>query len=104
MTEAIRSTPLVVAAPPPPPSRNVAIPKDQVDLNIEVYEKVFGKCIEAATRLLEERQMDYSTAQKVEVAKAIFDRFYQDQGIITQANIQSEKVVSSISRLFEGRR
>lgn len=79
MTQPIRSDPLVVAAPPPPPPKNVADSRGRVDVDIEAYEKIFAKCMDSAARILEEKKTAWGLDHRILVARAIFNRFYEDQ-------------------------
>lgn len=69
---------------------------DQEDANIKTYEKVFKKCMEAAGRIANEKQVD--------IAIAIFDRFYNDQSTMRQAALQMKSMMEVVSSLIGGRR
>lgn len=103
------STPLPVSSPTPPPPRSVAplgiLPpaaaKTQEDLNVEVYEKVFKKCLGAAARIV---GPDLSRQNQVTIAVAIFDRFYNDQTAMKAGAIQAKAMIDGMTQVLEGRR
>lgn len=74
-------------------------PKPDIEaLNIEAYERVFRKSIDAAERI--GRDKGYDADQVLEVARTIFDRFYTDQGVITQAEKSAQAVVKTVSSVL----
>lgn len=98
-----------VPAPPPQIFAPAPIPKkDQEDLNIEVYERVFVKCMDAAARIVSHRHRDEplpeSRDRQVHIAKALFDRFYEDQNAMKQGKQQAEAMMAGLSQVLEGRR
>lgn len=98
-----------VPAPPPQIFAPAPIPKkDQEDLNIEVYEKVFVKCMGAAARIIIHRHGDTPTEEskdrQVTIATAIFNRFYEDQNAMKQGKQQAEAMMAGLSQVLEGRR
>ena len=110
------SVPLPVCSPPPPPPRSVAPPgalapvavKTQEDLNVEVYESVFKKCMGAAARIIIARHgnsdNDASRLNQVAIAAAIFDRFYNDQSAQKAGAIQAKAMIEGMNSVLEGRR
>lgn len=107
------AVPPLPLAPEPTPEHvraGVRMPpiKDQVDLNIEVYKNVFRKCLIAAEALViddiecgpgaERRSMT------VDVAKAIFDRFYSDQAALSSGKLQAKAMIDGMTSVLEGRR
>lgn len=95
---------------PAPPSETAkkAPKKTQEDLNIEVYEKVFLKCMGAAARILTARHgsdpTDASKRNQVKIATAIFDRFYNDQTAMKAGQIQAKAMIEGMTQVLEGRR
>jgi len=89
------------ATPATPPPK-----KTQEDANIEVYEKVFLKCISAADRILGSRSTGSNTEQtnRVTIAVAIFDRFYNDQTAMKAGQIQAKAMIDGMTQVLEGRR
>jgi hypothetical protein len=116
------ATPLPVDSPPPPPPRSSAPPlpwsfplpppppksvakKTQEDVNVEVYENVFLKCMGAADRIL--GGGNSSTARnenQVKIASAIFDRFYNDQSAQKAGAVQAKAMIDAMTQVLEGRR
>lgn len=94
-------TPAAPATPPPPK-------KTQEDVNIEVYEKVFLKCMGAAARIITHRHggepTDESKDRQVQIAAAIFDRFYNDQTAMKAGQIQAKAMIDGMTQVLEGRR
>ena len=82
--------------------------KTQEDLNIEVYEKVFLKCMGAAARIITHRHGSDPTEQsknlQVTIAAAIFDRFYNDQTAMKAGQIQAKAMIEGMTQVLEGRR
>jgi hypothetical protein len=82
--------------------------KDQEDVNIEVYEKVFLKCMGAAARILIKRQgteiSDEAKDRQIKIAAAIFDRFYNDQTAMKSGKIQARAMIDGMTQVLEGRR
>jgi hypothetical protein len=98
-----------VPAPPPQVFSPAPIPKkDQEDLNIEAYERVFAKCMDAAARLISSRHRDepqpHSRDRQVKIAIAVFDRFYNDQASMKQGKQQADAMLQGLSQVLEGRR
>lgn len=95
---------------PPSPQSAVATPpkKDQEDLNIEVYERVFLKCMGAAARVIKHRHGTETTEEakdrQVKIAAAIFDRFYSDQASMKSGKLQAEAMIQGMTQVLEGRR
>jgi hypothetical protein len=103
------STPLPVSSPtPPPPSISPPVKKTQEDVNIEVYEAVFLKCMGAAARIILHRQGDSIDntvrVNQVTIASAIFDRFYNDQTAMKAGAIQAKAMIDGMTQVLEGRR
>lgn len=100
-----------LAAPAPPPQIFAPAPtpkKDQEDLNIEVYERVFGKCMDAAARIISSRHRDepqpQSRDRQVQIAIAVFGRFYEDQNAMKQGKQQADAMLQGLTSVLEGRR
>lgn len=96
---------------PTPAPETVAWPvtvppkKTQEDVNVEVYENVFLKCMGAADRIL--GGGNSSTARnenQVKIASAIFDRFYNDQTALKAGGIQAKAMIEGMTQVLEGRR
>jgi len=87
--------------PATPPSPK----KTQEDVNIEVYEKVFMKCMGAAERILN-GQIHNNAAREsqVTIAVAIFDRFYSDQTAMKAGAVQAKAMIDGMNQVLEGRR
>lgn len=102
------SIPLPVSSPPPPPPVSVPPKKEQEDVNIEVYEKVFLKCMGAAARIITHRHGDAPTEEskdrQVTIAAAIFDRFYNDQTAMKAGAVQAKAMIDGMTHVLEGRR
>lgn len=110
------ASPLPINSPPPPPPMNVApflpivapVKKTQEDLNIEVYEKVFLKCMGAAARIVIARHGnavdDASRLNQVTIATAMFDRFYNDQTAMKAGAVQARAMIDGMNQVLEGRR
>lgn len=99
------------AVPAPPPQVFPTAPapkKDQEDLNIEAYQRVFGKCIKAAEELVGDRiasDVDPKANEFiVDIAKEIFSRFYDDQNSMKQSKQQADAMIHGLSQMLEGRR
>jgi hypothetical protein len=94
-------TPAAPATPPP-------IKKTQEEVNIDVYEKVFLKCMAAAARIITHRHGDTPTEEsknrQVTIAAAIFDRFYNDQTAMKAGQIQAKAMIDGMNQVLEGRR
>jgi uncharacterized protein (DUF885 family) len=94
---------LPVGNPPP-----VVPKKDQEDLNIEVYKRVFKKCMAASKSVIGDRErgddLDLWLGRQVEVAKAMFDRFYNDQTAMKAGQIQAKAMIDGMTSVLEGRR
>jgi hypothetical protein len=98
----VESTPLPVN---PPPCVSPLVAKTQEAVNIEVYESVFKKCEEAATRILgDSNNNDTSRQNKVTIACAIFDRFYNDQTAMRAGAVQAKAMIDGMTQILEGRR
>ena len=99
---AARAEVFVTPSTPPP----VSPKKTQEDLNIEVYEKIFLKCMSAADRILGSRTTGSNTEQtnRVTIAVAIFDRFYNDQTAMKAGQIQAKAMIEGMTQVLEGRR
>lgn len=82
--------------------------KTQEDLNIEVYEKVFLKCMGAAARIITHRHgsepTEESKDRQVTIATAIFDRFYNDQSSMKAGQVQAKAMIEGMTQVLEGRR
>ncbi len=93
-----------------PPSIATITPpkKDQEDLNIECYERVFLKCMGAAARIITQRHgsdpTDESKDRQVQIAAALFDRFYSDQVSMKSGKLQAEAMIQGMTQVLEGRR
>jgi hypothetical protein len=77
--------------------------KTQEDLNVEVYENVFKKCLEAAGRLVYPGS-DSDRENQVKIATAIFDRFYNDQTAMKAGATQAKAMIDAMTQVLEGRR
>ena len=86
--------PSVVATP---------VKKDQDDLNIEHYERVFSKCMCAAGRMLRQ-EVSGGIDLKVTIATAIFDRYFNDQSTLKAGQNQAKSMMEGLTQLLEGRR
>lgn len=104
----IDSQPLPVHSPPPPAPMNVAPKKEPEDINIEVYKKIFEKCLIAADDVVVSRLLsvhgDERRNMTLEIAKTIFDRFYDDQNALKQGRQQAEAMLQGLTQVLEGRR
>lgn len=81
------------------------IKKTQEDLNVEVYESVFKKCMDAAERILYGRVgSNADRDHQVTIAAAIFDRFYNDQTALKAGGIQAKAMIDGMTQVLEGRR
>lgn len=97
-TVSVTQEPAIPATPPP-------IKKTQEDLNIEVYEKVFKKCMSAAERILGSRSSSNTEqTNRVTIAAAIFDRFYSDQSSMKSGQLQAKAMIDGMTQVLEGRR
>lgn len=94
--------PAPTAAATEPPAAPEA--PDQADANIEVYERTFRKCMAAAERILEDEGMPGISDRKVDVATALFQQFYADQGSANNFQRQTQAVMDGVQRVLEGRR
>lgn len=96
------------SSPPDAPLPVVPAKKEQEDINIEVYEKVFLKCMGAAARIISFRHgsdpTEESKDRQITIATAIFDRFYNDQTAMKAGKIQAQAMIDSMTHLLEGRR
>jgi len=101
------------AAPTPEPAIAawpIATPpkKTQEDVNVEVYENVFKKCMGAAARILIARHgegvTDAAKLNQVTIATAIFDRFYNDQSAQKAGAVQAKAMIDGLTQVLEGRR
>jgi len=93
------------AAPIAPPALAVLPPKkDQEDANIEVYERVFSKCLGAAARIVEKDRGSRNADRELQIAAAIFDRFYSDQVAQRSAKLQADAMIQGMTSVLEGRR
>lgn len=81
---------------------------DAEDINIEYYTRVFGKCLEAAEGVVRNRLTstvgDERRRLELDVATALFNRFYEDQAAIQNAERQARAMVSGIHSALESRR
>ena len=84
-----------VASPAPP---------DVERANLEVYERVFRKCIDTADRILHDHNSMNQGNARLELAKVLFERFYSDQATITQAEKNAQAMVKSMTAIMESRR
>lgn len=95
------SAPPGILTPPPPKMT-------QEDLNIEVYESVFLKCMGAAARIITARHghnvSDMTRKNQVTIAAAIFDRFYNDQTAMKAGAVQAKAMIDGMNSVLEGRR
>lgn len=108
---------------PTPAPETVAWPvtvppkKTQEEVNVEVYEEVFKKCMAAAARIIVARHgdaltdasrlnqvTDASRLNQVKIASAIFDRFYNDQTALKAGGIQAKAMIEGMTQVLEGRR
>lgn len=82
--------------------------KTQEDVNIEVYENVFLKCMGAAARIITHRHgsepSEESKDRQVQIASTIFDRFYSDQTAMKAGSIQAKAMIDGMTQMLEGRR
>jgi hypothetical protein len=83
-------------------------PKLPEDLNLEVYESMFLKCMGAAARIITKRHGDTPTEEskdrQIKIAIAIFDRFYNDQNAMKQGKQQADAMLHGLTQVLEGRR
>lgn len=98
------SIPLPVSSPPPPPPVSSPPKKTQEDVNIEVYEKVFMKCMAAGARIMNARYGTVNKEDQISIATAIFDRFYNDQTAMKAGQIQAKAMIDGMTQVLEGRR
>lgn len=81
--------------------------KAQEDLNIDVYESVFRKCLKAASKMADDLTVSPGTEKRaltVDIAKAIFDRFYNDQTAMKAGATQAKAMIDGLTQVIEGRR
>lgn len=94
----VESTPLPVN---PPPCVSPLVAKTQEEVNIDVYESVFKKCMDAADRVLGDHR---NTQNQIVIASAIFDRFYNDQTAMKAGAVQAKAMIDGMTQVLEGRR
>jgi hypothetical protein len=96
------------AAAPALPVPAALAPKSPEDMNLEVYESIFLKCMGAAARIITSRHGDTPTEEsktrQVKIAVAIFDRFYNDQNAMKQGKQQADAMLQGLTSVLEGGR
>lgn len=103
LDQAMQSAAVVPAIVEPPAL--APMKKTQEDLNVEVYESVFKKCMGAADRITQAcYQNDTTKANQVAIAIAIFDRFYNDQTAMKSGAAQAKAMIDGLTSVLEGRR
>lgn len=105
MTEPAVTSALPVAPEPTAESPKMKLPED---LNLEIYSKLFDKCLVAAESLVSKRLRTEKETERqkmtLDVAKTIFERFYNDQNAMKQGKQQAEAMLHGLTQVLEGRR
>ncbi len=95
-----------------PPAASKVVKKSVEDLNIEIYERVFWKCMGAAARVMIACDGKEVTAEvtagvmssQVTIASEMFNRYFEDQAQVTGAERNTKATVKAVSDILESRR
>lgn len=75
--------------------------------NIARYERVFSKCLDAAQRVAQQKFTGITAVATqelaLEIATAMFKRFYADQSAIQGAERQARSMITALTSIMEGR-
>lgn len=68
---------------------------DQESANIDAYARIYGKCLEAARRIVISKNEEHI----IEVASSLFSQFQHDQVEI----VKQKQLVGMIGKILQGR-
>lgn len=72
---------------------------DQVAFNIEFYGQVFQKCLDAAGKIVGDKNYE----RMYKIAELLFERFFADQSAIKGTESQTRAMVDGLHSVLENR-